>query len=174
MERKEGKRIVAIRAVGRRKVYDLSVQDAESYVLENGVISHNTGSIYNSDNIWIVGRQQEKDGDEVSGYNFIINIEKSRYVKEKSKIPITVSFEGGINKWSGMFDLAVDAGYIVSTKKGWYNLVDPETKQPREPAMRASQFNTNEIWYDIFKTTDFAKYIENKYKLPDTQLNESE
>jgi hypothetical protein len=42
--------------------------------------------IIQPDNIFILGHQQEKDGTEIVGYNFIINVEKSRYVKEKSKI----------------------------------------------------------------------------------------
>ena len=60
------------------------------------IVGGGTGSYYSADSIYIVGRQQEKEGKEVTGYNFIINVEKSRYVKEKSKIPISVSWEGGI------------------------------------------------------------------------------
>ena len=59
------------------------------------IVSGGTGLIYSADNIFIIGRQQEKDGNEVTGFNFIINVEKSRFVREKSKIPIEVSFEGG-------------------------------------------------------------------------------
>jgi len=51
------------------------------------IVGGGTGSYYGSDNIWILGRQQEKDADGISGYHFVINVEKSRYVKEKSKIP---------------------------------------------------------------------------------------
>ena len=47
------------------------------------IVGGGTGSYYSADNIYIIGRQQEKDGTEVVGYNFIINVEKSRYVKEK-------------------------------------------------------------------------------------------
>ena len=54
------------------------------------IVGGGTGSYYSADNIFIIGRQQEKEGTEVIGYNFIINVEKSRYVKEKSKIPVTV------------------------------------------------------------------------------------
>ena len=53
------------------------------------IVGGGTGSYYSADNIFILGRQQEKDGTEITGYNFIINVEKSRYVKEKSKIPGT-------------------------------------------------------------------------------------
>jgi RecA/RadA recombinase len=69
------------------------------------IVGGGTGSYYSSDAIWILGRQQEKDGTDIAGYHFVINVEKSRYVKEKSKIPITVSFAGGINRWSGLLDV---------------------------------------------------------------------
>ena len=62
------------------------------------VVGGGTGSYYGSDNIWIVGRQQDKDGTEIQGYHFVINVEKSRYVKEKSKIPITISYESEIGR----------------------------------------------------------------------------
>jgi RecA/RadA recombinase len=52
------------------------------------IVGGGTGSYYSADNIFILGRQQEKEGTEIVGYNFIINVEKSRYVKEKSKIPV--------------------------------------------------------------------------------------
>ena len=111
-------KIKSITPVGRQNVYDISVDDVEHYILYNGVASHNTGSYYSSDNIWIVGRQQEKDGQEVVGYNFVINIEKSRHCREKSKIPITVTFDGGIDRWSGLFDIALESGIIKEAKKG--------------------------------------------------------
>lgn len=60
------------------------------------VVSGGTGIYYSADNIWIIGRQQQKQGTEIKGYNFVINVEKSRFVKEKSKIPVSVTWDGGI------------------------------------------------------------------------------
>jgi RecA/RadA recombinase len=130
------------------------------------IVGGGTGSYYGSDNIWILGRQQEKDADGISGYHFVINIEKSRYVKEKSKIPITVNFEGGINRWSGLLDVAVDANYIAKPKAGWYAVVNRETGELEQPNMRASDIVDNkEFWTKMFKETDFSKYIEKRYKI---------
>ena len=130
------------------------------------IVGGGTGSYYSADNIWILGRQQDKDGSEIAGYHFIINIEKSRYVKEKSKIPITISWEGGINKWSGLFDVALEGEYIVKPKNGWYALVDRETGEIQEPNMRAKDIvNNKELWMKMFKETDFPQYIEKKYKV---------
>jgi len=58
------------------------------------IVGGGTGSYYSADNIYILGRQQEKDGQDLVGYNFIINVEKSRYVREKARIPVTVRFDG--------------------------------------------------------------------------------
>jgi len=130
------------------------------------VVGGGTGSYYGSDNIWILGRQQDKDGTEIQGYHFVINVEKSRYVKEKSKIPITVSFNGGINRWSGLLDVALDGGYIAKPKAGWYAVVDKTTGELQQPNMRAADIvNNKEFWMKIFETTDFARYIENRYKI---------
>jgi len=91
------------------------------------IVGGGTGSYYSADNIYIIGRQQEKDGTEVVGYNFIINVEKSRYVKEKSKIPINVSFDGGISRWSGLLDIALESGFVTKPSNGWYAKVNRET-----------------------------------------------
>jgi RecA/RadA recombinase len=130
------------------------------------IVGGGTGSYYSADAIWILGRQQEKDADGLSGYHFVINVEKSRYVKEKSKIPITVSFEGGINRWSGLLDVAIDGGYIVKPKAGWYATVDRETGEVRQPSMRAGDIvNNGEFWKKMFVETDLAQHIEKTYKM---------
>jgi hypothetical protein len=130
------------------------------------IVGGGTGSYYGSDNIWILGRQQDKDADGIQGYHFVINVEKSRYVREKSKIPITVSYEGGINRWSGLLDVALDGGYIVKPKNGWYAVVDRESGEVKQPSMRASDIVDNkEFWLTMFKETDFAKYIKETYSI---------
>jgi RecA/RadA recombinase len=139
------------------------------------IVGGGTGSYYGSDNIWILGRQQDKDGTEIAGYHFVINIEKSRYVKEKSKIPITVSFEGGINRWSGLLDVAIDGGYIVKPKNGWYAVVDRSTGEIMAPNMRAGDIIDNkEFWTKMFNETDFAKYIETRYTMAHGHIMEND
>ena len=139
------------------------------------IVGGGTGSYYSSDAIWILGRQQDKDADGINGYHFVINIEKSRYVKEKSKIPITVSFNGGINRWSGLLDVALDGGYIVKPKAGWSATVDKETGEVRQPSMRAGDIVDNkEFWTKMFQDTDFAEYIKNTYKMAMGSIMESE
>ncbi len=156
-------KIASITQVGKQKVYDLSVQDAEHYVLENGVVTHNTGIYYSADNIFIIGRQQEKSGTEIVGYNFIINVEKSRYVKEKSKIPVEVTWGDGISKWSGLLDMALESGHVIKPKNGWYQTVDLETGEISEKNYREKDTYNFSFWHPILSSKSFNKFVEDKY-----------
>ena len=129
------------------------------------VVGGGTGSYYSADNIFIIGRQQEKDGTEVVGYNFIINVEKSRYVKEKSKIPVTVSFNGGISKWSGLLDIALESGHVIKPSNGWYSKVDKETGEIEEKKFREKDTDTKDFWIPILKQKSFQQFVEDKYRV---------
>jgi hypothetical protein len=138
------------------------------------IVGGGTGSYYSADNIFIIGRQQEKEGTEVVGYNFIINVEKSRYVKEKSKIPVTVSFDGGISKWSGLLDLALESKHVVKPTNGWYSKVDTETGVIEEKKYRIKDTDTKEFWMPIIKDKTFQEFIENKYRVASGNIMSSD
>jgi RecA/RadA recombinase len=127
------------------------------------IVSGGTGSYYSADNIFIIGRQQEKDGQEIVGYNFIINVEKSRYVKEKSKIPITVSFNGGISRWSGLLDVALLSGHVIKPSAGWYQRVDRSSGEVVEKKYRIDDTDNRDFWLPILLCPIFRKFIEEKY-----------
>ena len=129
------------------------------------VVGGGTGIYYSADNIWIVGRQQDKSGTEIKGYHFIINIDKSRYVKEKSKIPISVSWEGGIQSYSGLLDVAVNGGYIIKPSNGWYIVVDKSTGESLGNKVREKDTLHAEFWSPICETTDFKDYIKHTYSI---------
>ena len=136
------------------------------------IVSGGTGAYYSSDAIWIIGRQQEKSGTEIMGYHFIINIEKSRHVREKSKIPVTVTFEGGISKWSGLMDVAEKGGYLVKPNVGWYEAVDPKTGEVLTPnKLRAKDIHdSSEFWLMMLEKTDLASYIKSQYTMASGQM----
>ena len=123
------------------------------------VVGGGTGIYYSADNIWIIGRQQDKQGTEIKGYHFVINVDKSRYVKEKSKIPISVSWEGGVQRYSGLLDVALAAGYVVKPSNGWYSVNGDEKK------VRQADTLQKEFWTPIFEETDFADFIKKQYSI---------
>jgi RecA/RadA recombinase len=128
------------------------------------IVGGGTGSYYSADTIWILGRQQDKDGTELIGYNFIINVEKSRYVREKSKIPVTVSFDGGINKWSGLLDIALEGNFVTKPSNGWYAKVDQETGEVLDKK-RFVDTQTEEFWKDILADEKFKEFVRKKYEI---------
>lgn len=129
------------------------------------IVSGGTGIYYSADNIWILGRQQEKQGQEIVGYNFVINVEKSRYVKEKSKIPIGVSWDGGVQKYSGLLDVAMAGGYVIKPSNGWYQKVDKSTGEVIEGKYRLKDTMNGEFWDPILEFTDFSDFIRKQYKI---------
>lgn len=123
------------------------------------IVSGGTGIYYSADNIFIIGRQQEKDGTEVVGYNFIVNVEKSRFVKEKSRIPVEVSFDGGISRWSGLLDVALEGGFVVKPSNGWYSLKGDEKKY------RLKDTYNKDFWLPVLTNKEFRSYIETRYQV---------
>jgi len=129
------------------------------------VVSGGTGIYYSADNIWIIGRQQDKKGSEIQGYHFVINVEKSRFVKEKSKVPISVSWEGGIQTYSGLLDVAMAGGYVTKPNVGWYAAVDMETGEILEPKVREKDTLQKKFWDPIFKSSDFKEFVRSYYSI---------
>jgi len=128
------------------------------------VVGGGTGIYYSADNIWILGRQQDKKGTEIQGYHFVINVEESRYVKEKSKIPITVSWDGGVRSYSGLLDVALAGNYVTKPSNGWYARVDRETGEVGGK-VRYDQTLEKEFWDPIFAETDFKEFVKKQYSI---------
>lgn len=136
------------------------------------IVSGGTGIYYSADNIWILGRQQDKVGTEIKGYHFVINVEKSRYVKEKSKIPISVSWDGGVQSHSGILSVALDGGYVAKPSNGWYCRVDRDTGELLDPKVREKDTLSPEFWKPILEDTDFKEFVKGKFAIGGNLSNE--
>jgi hypothetical protein len=130
----------------------------EMYAKE--VVSGGSGTEYNSNGIWVIGAEKNRDGDkELVGFNFNIRVEKSRFVKQDKKIPITVSFESGIDKWSGTFDLGIDLGYIKRPNNVKYAF-------SHTPEITFGKKDINEETYRVLmEDTDFPLAVEKEFTL---------
>jgi RecA/RadA recombinase len=137
----------------------------EMGLFPKAIVSGGTGIYYSADNIWIIGRQQEKTGKDVTGYNFVINVEKSRFVKEKSKVPIGVSWEGGIQQYSGLLEVALAGGYVTKPNVGWYARVNMETGEILDPKVREKETLNKKFWDPIFKDSNFKEFVKTYYSI---------
>lgn len=126
-----------------------------------------------SDAIWFVTRSQDKDDKTkvLKGWNFNYTMLKSRFVKEKAKMSLHVTYEGGIDVCSSLFDLAVEAG-LIKTSGAWSKL--------HEKFGRESQFYRSAVEMDpeffkpILSDQVFIDHVENKYKVNQADFDETE
>jgi len=141
------------------------------------VVSGGDGPYYLANDIFIIGRQKDKDNSkkELEGYNFILNTEKSRTIKEGSKFPVNVKFskegKGGVNQWSGLLDIAVSLGYVTKPTAQLYQrdcLIGNDKFEDQEAAQKKFKkkaTSVKDFWLPIFKNTDFTEAVENAYSL---------
>lgn len=95
------------------KVYDISVDEYENYVLENGVITHNSGLKYSSSTILYISKSKEKEGTEVSGVILKFKTTKSRFSKENQDVEVRLYYdERGLDRYYGLLELGEESGVI--------------------------------------------------------------
>jgi hypothetical protein len=118
------------------------------------------GAQYACHTLWNIGKRQKKEGTELTGFDFMIRPVFSRYIREKSEFPITVTYDDGIEKYSGLFDLAFDLGIIKSEKQGWY-IIDNSGK-----GFRRSDVEEDIVYMEaLSKNKEFNKALEEKFKI---------
>ncbi len=149
---------------------DISLLAVNHIYLEQGlfpkaIVSGGTGIYYSANDIWIIGRRQNKTGTEVTGYDFVINIEKSRSVKEKSKIPISVSWEGGVEQYSGLLEVALAGGFARKPSNGWYEGLNPATGEVLTKKSRMADTLQEEFWSRILAETTFKEFIKHQFTI---------
>lgn len=137
--------------------------DTQDFISKE-ICSGGTGPNYSSNDIFIISRRQEKEGTDVKGYYFTLKADKSRSIKEQSKLPLFVSWEKGIEKYSGLFDLALFFEYIKQEKKGWYVLWDFDDKQYHEKNIRAKDID-DAFFQKLINDEYFNNLIKQKFQI---------
>ena len=122
--------------------------------------SGGSGPLYNANDIFTITRAQEKDKDnKLEGYTFTLNAEKSRTIREKSQLPLTVTFDEVIDRHSGLLDLGLETGFIVQPTKQTYQLAS-DTKSPP-----VKKVNVGPLLDILLTDPEFDKALSKKYKL---------
>jgi len=158
-------------------------------MFSKAVLSGGTGLYYSADSIYIIGKSQSKGttsatSKDLLGYNFTLRTEKSRFIKEGSKIPIQVHYEKGIRKYSGFLDLAKASGLVtqcrVGRAGGWqFKLDDPTAfglteEEGTFQTLTADAEDDKVFWDAVLKYTDFQATVEAMYKIPVNLSKEEE
>ena len=121
----------------------------------NATLSPNT--------ILTITKAAERDKDKtLIGHTFNVRIYKSRKCKPGVIVPVTVLFEGGVDKYSALLDIAKDGGFIekINAITLSYNGVEAKSTDP--------VINT---WLEeLLGNQEFKDYVEKTYRLSGNSL----
>ena len=82
------------------------------------------------------------------------------FTKDNKKVVLVVPKDGLIKKWSGMFDLALEYGYITSEKQGWYTA--PALDGIGNVRRKALE-NNDVFWNRMFTESNFVEVVEKDF-----------
>lgn len=138
-------RISCIKKVEKERVYDITVKEQHHYILENGVVTHNSGLKYAASTIAFLSKKKEKDGDgDVIGNIIRVAMQKSRFTKEHSRVEVLLTFDKGLDRYYGLLELAEKHGIFkkVSTR---YELPDGSTAFGKQINNNPEKYYTTEV-----------------------------
>lgn len=101
-----------------KPVYDIQVEDTANYILDGGVISHNSGFIFASSIVVASQKLKLKEDDEgnktsdVHGIKCAVKIMKSRYGRAYETCKLHIRFDSGLDRYSGLFEYFEQIGVL--------------------------------------------------------------
>lgn len=132
------------------------------------VVSGGQGWMLSSHSVFIMGKRQVKpEGKPLEGFDFVLNAEKSRHIKEKSAIPVTVTFEGGIDPYSGLYEVALATGHVKkpTTQSHVRPFVLGEDGEPETRLWKKKELGTAEFWDPILADPTFKAAVQKMFAL---------
>ncbi len=151
------------------KVYDFTVDDVHHYILDNGIISHNSyvptneisggsGLKFAASTICMLTKKKDKDGTDVVGNIVKCKMYKSRLSKENGIAEVRLSYDRGLDRYYGLLELA--------EKHNIFKKVSTRYELPDGSKIFGKEINTNpEKYYtpEIMKLLDECAQKEYSY-----------
>lgn len=146
-----------------------------NHVYENVGLNYKSTSMggglsihYGANTAFIVKKEpiavQENKVKVLKGHTFHVNVHKSRITREKMIYPVSALFNGKINRYSGLLDIAQKSGHVEipigpsgSPSTGWYQ------KKGDTKKYRLVQTHNAAFWDSILEDQTFKDYIKDNY-----------
>jgi len=189
------RRIVSKRIITEpTNVYDISIDnDDQYYILESGLISHNTfdkyspveisggsGVKYFADVSIITFKGKQKEGTEQIGIVLRLRTHKSRFMQENKEVKIVIAFKKGFNKYSSLYELAQEFKTFKKEGFSWI-LADGQKVTMKKIREQPSKYfvgeNLEAIRQDIMENFGFGENvfdISDDEELEDIVIDEEE
>lgn len=111
-------KIKSKKSIGAQPVYDLCVPGEHHYILDNGIVSHNSGFVYASSMVVAMKKLKLKvdaDGNKTSqvhGIRAACKVMKTRYSKPFEGVQIEIPYDRGMIPTSGLVELFEGKGLL--------------------------------------------------------------
>lgn len=112
-------KIIKKENIGTQDVYDIEIENNHHYILENGVISHNSGFVYASSIVLAMRKlklKEDEDGNKtttVQGIRAQVKCMKTRFNKPFEQVELKIPYETGMDAHSGLLDMFEAKGLLV-------------------------------------------------------------
>jgi len=104
-------KLLSIKKIESEPVYDIQVEHAHHYILDNGVITHNSGLDYAASGIVFFTKKKDKDNDnQVTGVILKATLKKSRLTIENKVVETRLNYQTGLDPYYGLIDLCLKFG----------------------------------------------------------------
>ena len=139
------------------------------------IIPGGTSVTYSANTIFVIGKSQDKGADgELNGWNFTLNVHKSRFVREKAKFPFNVNYETGIKPYSGLLDVAIELGAVIKPSNGWYSRVNLDTGVIEDKKFRAKDTEDSTFWKQVLENDTFKQKVQDRYMLSSPSITDEQ
>lgn len=138
--------IVGIKKVETEPVFDITVENEHHYILENGVVCHNSGLKYAASNILYLSKKKFREDKlaDVSGVIIHCKTKKSRLTKENQKVDVLLTYDKGLHRYEGLLELA-EKYEIFKKKTRGYEMPDGSTAYDKDLRNNPEKYYTDEV-----------------------------
>jgi len=78
-----------------------------------------------------------------------------------------VKFDGGISKWSGLLDMALESGHVVKPSNGWYQIARDGAESKK---YRTKETYSKDFWLPVLTDSSFSAWIERRYLISGSDI----
>lgn len=153
-------KVKSVKKNGIKKVNDLTVDDVQHYITDNGVINHNTGLVYGASIILNMTKAKLKEGTEQTGVVVTAKPQKNRFCIPTA-VKFHISYQKGMNKYVGLQEYmswdgcGVGRGKFI-TEKEYSKLSDSDKELCRQHPLDKGVY---------YYPSDSGRYICTDYQL---------
>lgn len=142
---------------------------SELGVYPKTVMSGGQGPLLSSDTVLFITKSTNKDGKVIEGFNFNMSAHKSRFIREGSRIPLTVTFENGIDRASGLLEMGLALGCIEKRGNRYAPVfIDEDGVVDLQEDLLQYKKNIDYSWFEQWQDdprSEFIKKSEAHFKL---------